>query len=420
MTVSDDPESTEVVEGAPWKTRSPAPERLLGVTLAGRFECRSILGQGSTGTVYRAIQNPLGRPVAIKVCWIQDDYSGDRVARFLTEASLAGGLQHPNVVTVHDFGRTDDGACYMVMELLEVSLRSQMDGAPMPVRRCLMLFDQILSGLRHAHVAGLVHRDIKPGNIQVVRTDDGLECVKLLDFGLVQRDGDGVPEGEKGTFVGTPHYASPEQVRSEAAGPRSDLYAVGVMMYRALTGCLPFEGATAMAIARAQVNSAYPPMKDSAPGVYVDPGLEAIVRRAMAKEPERRFADAGAMRQAIRDWAVRHGMGFSSAYSSPEPESMELVTVRPTGSGWGVVALATLALGAIGVSWWMRPGPSKANSEEGVTTVIHSSVERVASEPMAQPSAFPDNEEASRGFEQNSKEILKCPCKSIVDPARPG
>ena len=141
MTVSDDPESTEVVEGAPWKTRSPAPERLLGVTLAGRFECRSILGQGSTGTVYRAIQNPLGRPVAIKVCWIQDDYSGDRVARFLTEASLAGGLQHPNVVTVHDFGRTDDGACYMVMELLEgVSLRSQMDGAPMPVRRCLMLF----------------------------------------------------------------------------------------------------------------------------------------------------------------------------------------------------------------------------------------------------------------------------------------
>ena len=197
MTGHDDPERTEVVDGVPFPSRLPAPETLLGTVLADRFECRSILGQGSTGTVYRAIQQPLGRPVAVKICWIRDDYTGDRVARFLSEASLAGGLQHPNVVTVHDFGRTDDGACYMVMELLEgVSLRSQMDGQPMRLGRFLALFDQILSGLRHAHRSGLVHRDMKPGNIQVMKSDEG-RMRQNLDFGLVQRDGEGVPEERK-------------------------------------------------------------------------------------------------------------------------------------------------------------------------------------------------------------------------------
>ncbi len=355
MTPPTDPEATEVDgDGAGAPSRHP-PEALVGTLFDGRFEIEGIIGQGGSGTVYRALQQSLARPVALKISWLDQDTRGDEATRFLREASLAGSLQHPNVVTVHDFGRTEDGACYMVMELLEgVSLRTVMGGEPMDTRRAISLFDQILGGLRHAHQAGLIHRDMKPGNVQVTRTDEGQERIKILDFGLVRRTRDEDQGLREGTFVGTPHYASPEQVRGIHADVRSDIYSVGVMLYRALTGCLPFVGPTPVAIASAQVRKAYPLMASRAPEVDVHPQLEAVVRKAMDKAPACRYPDARSMQLALREWARAHIQEPMLSTGAPETQSLEFESVgAPRQRGW-VLGLGLLAIGVTVMAGWLN------------------------------------------------------------------
>ena len=270
---------------------------LLGATLEGKYRLDAPLGSGGTGRVYLARQLSLGRVVAIKVMRPELDPDGEQrfEERFFREASMAGALQHPNVVTVHDFGRTADGLCFIVMELLGgVSFKELLRGGPMEIGRCVGLFEQVVRGLRHAHKAGLIHRDMKPGNIQILPGDEGLDHVKILDFGLVKGEGD-VAITQHGTFLGTPHYAPPEQVRGEDTNPRSDLYSVGVMMYRALTGKLPYGGETAVAVAMAHVREPYPPMAERAPNARVPAEVEAVVRRCMAKAPADRYPDADAL-----------------------------------------------------------------------------------------------------------------------------
>ena len=281
----------------PTPATRPAQDGLLGRTLDGKVRLERLLGKGGTGRVYLGTQVSLGRRVAVKVMRPDLDAEDERSFedRFFREASLAGQLQHPNIVTVHDYGRTADGVCYIVMELLDGSdLKALMTRGPIPPARTLVIFEQIVRGLRVAHRAGLVHRDVKPGNIRLAEGDDGRDFVKVLDFGLVKGTGD-AEITQDGTFLGTPHYAAPEQVRGEEADGRSDLYAVGVMLYRALCGKLPYWSKNPMAIAMAQVREPYPPMSTRAPDVPVDPGLEAIVRRCMRKDRERRYPDADAL-----------------------------------------------------------------------------------------------------------------------------
>ena len=281
----------------PTPATAPEQDRLLGRTLDGKVRLERLLGKGGTGRVYAGTQVSLGRRVAVKV--MRPDLDAEDESsfedRFFREASLAGQLQHPNIVTVHDYGRTADGVCYIVMELLGGSdLKALMKQGPIPPARTLVIFEQIVRGLRVAHRAGLVHRDVKPGNIRLVEGEDGRDFVKVLDFGLVKGTED-AEITQDGTFLGTPHYAAPEQVRGEEADGRSDLYAVGVMLYRALCGKLPYWSQNPMAIAMAQVREPYPPMGERAPEVTVDPGLEAIARRCMHKERARRYPDADAL-----------------------------------------------------------------------------------------------------------------------------
>jgi eukaryotic-like serine/threonine-protein kinase len=281
----------------PTPATRPAQDGLIGRTLDGKVRLERLLGKGGTGRVYGGTQVSLGRRVAVKVMRPDLDAEDERSFedRFFREASLAGQLQHPNIVTVHDYGRTADGVCYIVMELLGGSdLKALMKQGPIPPARTLVIFEQIVRGLRVAHRAGLVHRDVKPGNIRLTEGEDGRDFVKVLDFGLVKGSED-TEITQDGTFLGTPHYAAPEQVRGDEADGRSDLYAVGVMLYRALCGKLPYWSKNPMAIAMAHVREPYPPMSSRAPGVVVDPGLEAIARRCMHKDRERRYGDAGAL-----------------------------------------------------------------------------------------------------------------------------
>ena len=297
---------------------------LIGVVLDEKYRLDSPLGKGGSGRVYVATQLSLQRQVAVKVMRPELEEGGDEryAERFFREASKAGGLSHPNVVTVHDYGRTDSGLCYIAMELLDGrSLKRIMKAGPIELERALDIFEQIVRGLRHAHRAGLVHRDVKPGNVQILAGDEFQDVAKLLDFGLVKSAEAEVTEITRdGSFLGTPHYAAPEQVRGLEADARSDLYAVGVMLYRACTGKLPYSSRNAMSLAMSHVRDPYPPMAERAPDVPVPEVVEAIVRRCMEKDPARRYQSADQLlaelqraRRTVRSAAVEQGSGAIAA-----------------------------------------------------------------------------------------------------------
>jgi serine/threonine-protein kinase len=209
--------------------------------------------------------------------------------RFLREARLAGKLQHPNIVTIHDYGEIGDDSCFIALELLRGRTLHDMLGAgPLPVRTALPIFTQLCQALVHAHEHGILHRDIKPSNVFVSES----HFVKLFDFGLVKPETPHDEITDAGTFMGTPHYAAPEQIRGAACDGRIDLYAMGVLMYRTLTGRLPFRGASWVTVVLQHLEEPVPPIA-SVSETTIPPEVAALVERCLHKEADRRF-DGGA------------------------------------------------------------------------------------------------------------------------------
>jgi serine/threonine-protein kinase len=288
---------------------------LLGQLIDGKYRLVSRIGAGGMGKVYRAEQVALGRSVAVKVLDASPDYREADPAierRFFLEASLSAKLAHPNVITVHDYGRveSEDGArFYLVMELLEgetLHRRLHRGPTPVPAADAVAIAIEIARGLRAAHKAGLVHRDLKPANVMLVPSDDGGSSVKILDFGLVKQLEGELREDitQEGRFLGSPRYMAPEQVSAGPVDHRCDLYALGVILYQCLTGLTPFDGKTAMDVLVKHINAPVPWMRERAPGVAVSPELEAIVRRLLEKNPAARFPDADSVVNALRDVAA--------------------------------------------------------------------------------------------------------------------
>lgn len=349
-------------------TPQPRADLLVGRVLDGKFRLERVLAKGGSGRVYLATQVNLDRDVAIKVMR-PDVESEDAVRfeeRFFREASLAGQLNHPHVVTVHDYGRGADGVCFLAMELLAGrSLKDRMKEGPLPPEEALPIFEQVVRGLRHAHRAGLVHRDMKPGNVQLVPGEDGHAFAKILDFGLVRLEDTNSEITREGYFVGTPHYSAPEQVMAKPVDGRADLYSVGVMLYRALCGRLPYWSKDGMAIALSHCQDPYPPMKERAPGVEVPAELEAIVQRCMKKRPEDRYPDASALLQDLR--AARRffcptlsgndesSLSLSGAQVEAEEPTVE-DPVRVNGLLTAAVAFLVVVVG-VGVAAWNLEGP---------------------------------------------------------------
>ncbi|MFF3214981.1 protein kinase [Streptomyces sp. NPDC002886] len=267
----------------------------------GRYRIDGILGSGGMAAVHRAWDTSLSRPVAIKTLLVRPEADSEAATRFQREAQAMAGLAHPHVVTVFDTGtepRADGPPVpYFVMELvrgpsLADSLRERR---ALPVAEALRIADQVLAALEASHARGMVHRDIKPAN--VLLSEDG--TAKVADFGIVRAGaGDGTALTGTGFTIGTPEYMSPEQIqgRAEIDG-RSDLYAVGLLLFEMLTGARPFAGANRLTIGYHHVHEAPPTLTDA--GLPGQPRLEGVLTAALAKLPEHRPRDAATMRTAL-------------------------------------------------------------------------------------------------------------------------
>ncbi len=282
---------------------------LLGRVLDGRFRIIAPIARGGMGAVYKAEQAPLGRLVALKVLAPRGDEAGNAEfrRRFLLEASTSAKLTHPNTVRVFDYGQTEDGFFFIAMELLEGKTLKQMiaeTGALDPAR-AIDVAKQVCRSLREAHQKGVIHRDIKPGNVMLVDRG-GEEAAKVLDFGLA-KDVSATPgmdddATQTGVFLGSPKYVSPEQVQGEAIDARSDIYALGVVLYEMLSGHPPFAHEQPMQVLMAHVRDAPPKLEAPAGREPIPPQLEHIVLRCLAKSADDRFPDMEALLLALKEW----------------------------------------------------------------------------------------------------------------------
>jgi serine/threonine-protein kinase len=265
----------------------------IGTILGGRYRLIELLGQGGMATIYRARDAQLERDVAVKILRPEYGRDPDFFARFRQEAQSAASLNHPGVVAVYDYG-TDDAGPFIVMELVDgedLASIVRRSGA-LPPRQAARLTAEIARAIAAAHESGFVHRDVKPGNVLITRQGR----VKVADFGIARALAEAAIT-LPGTTLGSVHYFSPEQARGEATTPASDIYSLGIVLYELLTGRRPWEGDTAAAIATARLTGPVP--SPSAVRSGVPPVLEAIARKALAVEPEARFATATAMADAL-------------------------------------------------------------------------------------------------------------------------
>jgi tRNA A-37 threonylcarbamoyl transferase component Bud32 len=263
------------------------PRRIASYTLL------EVIGHGGMATVYRANQERLDRTVAIKVLSENLAHSTEFMERFRREARTAANMRHPNVITVHDFGEDERGVPYLVLEYIEGPTLADLMDAGLDDARIPDLLDQIAAGLDYAHARGVVHRDIKPGN--VLFTDDGRAV--LADFGLAW-----LLEGTKltltGGVIGTPEYMAPEQASGEPIDHRTDVYALGVVLYEMLVGERPFVADTPIAVLLMHLQDPAPSVLVARPDLPTDVGL--VLERALVKNPAERYQSAGALARAFR------------------------------------------------------------------------------------------------------------------------
>ncbi len=280
-----------------------AGDPLVGQVLDERYRIVAPLGSGGVGVVYRAEHLRLGRAVALKM--LNPEHGGSEALRrrFDREAQALAALAHPYIVSVTDYGMAD-GKPYLVMELLEgETLQDRLERGHLPPDEATTIARQMLKGLAFAHSRGLLHRDLKPGNI-FLRVVPGVgEQVKLLDFGLAKfvsgdasRNGPAVTHA--GIVFGTPAYMAPEQATGGETDPRTDVYSAGVVLFEVLAGCRPFTGKGAE-LMRQHLLAPVPSLSGVRPSLHVDPAFDALIARAMAKERGARFADAAELLDAL-------------------------------------------------------------------------------------------------------------------------
>ncbi|MFT4977700.1 MAG: serine/threonine protein kinase [Myxococcota bacterium] len=323
-----------------------------GSLIAERYRIVRQLAEGGQAAVYLANQEPLDRPVALKILTPGMDASDqERMLfhnRFLREARALANFDHPNIVVIFDYGHIGDGAFYIAMEYVEgVRFNELLRAGPMAPQRAAGLVTQVCDALRYAHEHKVIHRDIKHSNV-LVRQRDGAEQVKVVDFGIAKMMEDETGLTLTGVVLGSAHFMAPEQARGSGLTPLVDVYAVGVLLYCSLTGRYPFDGDSFHKIIFSHLGQEIPPFSEINPAVSIDPYLEAIVRRCLAKEPKQRFADVAALIEALEPY-------LTEGYATLAPDDATAEHLPPGAVAMTVTTAATVAAGRGGLPWWLLP-----------------------------------------------------------------
>jgi eukaryotic-like serine/threonine-protein kinase len=327
--------------------------------LLDQFRIEEVLGAGGMGTVYRARQLSLDRDVAIKILHADLANHPDAVRRFQREARVATALDHPNVVRVLLLGQLPDGSPYLVMEHVSGRSLGQLlrTEGPLPLHRALHIAAQVADGVGEAHAHGVVHRDVKPENVMVLRRGADPDFVKVLDFGIARLLWDEQTVAtQSGLIFGTARYISPEGASGELTDARSDVYSIGVLAYQLIAGATPFDGSTPVTLLLKHVQDAAPDIRERVP--CPDPVAD-VVMKALRKKPNQRFEDGRALSAALREAGVRAkvrvpGPAVASEGLRPVPASAMAPpsSVAPTGPrrrprmGAGATLLLAFVLGA--------------------------------------------------------------------------
>ncbi len=344
-------------------SQDPRHDPLLGRLLAGRYRVEALIEKGGMGKVYRATQEPLGRPVALKTLDLTDP-RGEFKQRFLNEAAVQGRLTHPNSVRMFDYGRTEDGIYFITMELLRGESLKQVvrREAPLPPKRVVHIAIQICRALHEAHELGVVHRDLKPGNIFLTQHGDQSDHVKVIDFGLVKDLHAKVDVSHTGQTLGSPMYMAPEQVEGDPVDRRTDVYALGLVLFVALSGRAPYPRGSVATVMMHQVTMDVPAFEDV--GIDVAPELEALVRDCIEKQKSDRPDSMRvveqrllALQDALEDYDVENAATVLAridnlpqlpAKVDPEPADTSSESRVSAQTGFSLAALALTLVAVLG------------------------------------------------------------------------
>ena len=326
------------------------PDQLEGTLFANKYEIMDMLGRGGMSVVYRARHQAMAKICAVKVLHMHlasDDIS---IRRFKQEAQASSTLNHPGIVSVHDCGEAEGGMPYLVMDLVEgISLSDMLkQQGPLELDRFLSLMQQVSSALAHAHESSIVHRDLKPSNIMIC-SNAGKEQARIVDFGIAKilsQSSEGAQQlTQTGEVFGSPLYMSPEQCSGSAIDQRTDIYALGCVMYEALSGKLPLRGNTVMETMHKHVNEPPPPLVADQIPEDARQKIETILLRCLAKLPEDRFQNAAEIERELRQLSMRTGTGvFAKLAGAWDLASAKSRAKRKTKLPLLVAALATTML----------------------------------------------------------------------------
>ncbi len=356
---------------------------LIGVVVADRYRILELLGRGGMGVVYKVEHARIGKLMALKLLTGELTRDENLVSRFKREALMASKLSHTNTVQVFDFGSTD-GLTYLAMEYLHgEDLGRVLRAGPISIARAVKIMIQVCSSLAEAHEKRIVHRDVKPENIFILKGPGGHDIVKVLDFGLAKlRESSELADvTTSGSVVGTPYYMSPEQVRGEAVDSRSDIYSLGAVLYKCLTGHPPFDAQTPMGILTKHLTEEVPSPSERFPRLAIPREMSGVVLKALSKEPASRPASVREFQRALVDALRGTGGSMDSLLDTEGSERLAAAARGAAGAGaatrdevdqyerrlrrrglftWGAIAVGLTAGVAVGARAWTNASVAPA------------------------------------------------------------
>ena len=363
--------------------------------VAGRYIVDRLIARGGMAAVYLAEHADLRRPVALKILRPPDEADGavDFEDRFRLEAQTLAQLNHPNIVTLHDFGRMEDGRVFLAMEYIDgPRLTDLLKAGPIDPHRAIGLILQVCQALRYAHARGVIHRDLKPSNLLVLQESAEREIVKVVDFGLVKLTHDDQSVTKAGLVLGSPHCMSPEQVKGLDVDARTDVYAIGVLLFRALMGRYPFHGRNSTQTMLAHLNEAVPTFFATNKDVIVPSGLEEVTRCCLEKDPARRYQDMDGLITALAqvidqpaDTWLTSSVAVSTIRRAAPVSPAQSAARMAAAVGFGVV----LGLGGIGAVWALTGASMSSSSPPDLAAAAPSA--------EASPAAVPSPPEPAAG-----------------------